>query len=89
MASATKIPSASKVEDAALTGTVRLVGDTIRVETGPSRPTVYYLVWRTRPSLPWHSEEFESRTQAHRRFFELVERGVEAYLEKRQTGRSS
>jgi hypothetical protein len=89
MASATKIPFASKVECAALTGTVRLDGDTIRVETGPRRPTVYYLVWRTRPSHPWHSEEFESRSQAHRRFFELIERGVEAYLEKRQTGHSA
>ncbi len=89
MASATKIPRASKIEDAARTGTVRLDGDTIRLETGPARPTVYYLVWRMRPSQPWQSEEFDSRTQAHRRFFVLVERGVEAYLEKRQIGRSA
>ena len=76
-----------EIRNAALTGTVRFDGDTVRVEAGPARPTVYYLVWRTRPSHPWRSEEFESRTLAHRRFFELVERGVEAYLEKRQTGR--
>jgi len=48
------------------------------------QPTaVYYLAWRIRPNHPWRSEEFESRTQAHRRYFSLLERGAEAYLERR------
>jgi hypothetical protein len=45
---------------------------------------VYYLLWRKRPAQPWHSEEFDSRSQAHQRYFTLVERGVEAYLERRR-----
>jgi hypothetical protein len=67
--------------------TVRLgvdVTDTIRFEPvqDPGIP-IYYLLWRARPSLPWHSEEVESRTAAHRRYFALLERGVEVYLERR------
>jgi len=46
-------------------------------------PTVYYIVWRSRPSHPWHSEELFNRIEAHRRYFALLERGVEAYLERR------
>ena len=45
--------------------------------------TVYYLVWRTRPSHPWQSEEFVSRIDAHKRYLALIERGTEAYLERR------
>lgn len=48
-----------------------------------TRSTVYYLVWRIRPSQPWRSEEFENRFDAHQRYFTLIERGVEAYLESR------
>ena len=33
---------------------------------------------------PWRSEEFSSRFQAHSRYFVLLERGLEAFLEKRQ-----
>ncbi len=82
MASATEIHGATEIQSAALAKTVRVDGDTVRVEGAPSRQT-YYLLWRTGPSYPWHSEEFDNRTHAHRRFFALVERGVEAYLEKR------
>lgn len=46
-------------------------------------PTVYYIVWRSRPSQPWQSEELLTRIEAHRRYFALLERGVEAYLERR------
>lgn len=72
---------------AAQTGTVR-VDDTVRAIQAAERLAAYYLVWRTRPSHPWHSEEFMSRRQAHQRFFELTERGFEAYLEKRHPERS-
>lgn len=48
------------------------------------RTTVYYLVWRTRPNHPWHSEELYSRIEAHNRYFSLIQRGIEAYLERRQ-----
>jgi hypothetical protein len=58
--------------------------DTVRFEPAqdPGLP-IYYLLWRARPSLPWHSEEVESRPAAHRRYFALLERGVEVYLERR------
>ena len=52
--------------------------------SAPRQTTVYYLVWRTRPSQPWRSEEFESRIEAHQRFFTLIEQGKEAYLERRK-----
>jgi hypothetical protein len=52
--------------------------------SAPRQTTVYYLVWRTRPSHPWHSEEFENRIEAHQRFFTLIEQGKEAYLERRR-----
>ena len=51
--------------------------------SAPRRTTVYYLVWRTRPSHPWHSEEFCNRIDAHKRYLALIERGTEAYLERR------
>jgi len=75
--------SATEIKSAAMTGTVR-VDDTVRVEGTPARAHTYYLLWRTRPSHPWQSEEFDNRNQAHHRYFELIQRGVEAYLEKRQ-----
>jgi hypothetical protein len=58
--------------------------DTVRFEPvhDPGLP-IYYLLWRARPSHPWHSEEVESRSAAHRRYFALLERGVEVYLERR------
>jgi len=49
-----------------------------------AEPTIYYLVWRLRPSRPWRSEEFDTRSAAHSRYFALLERDVEAYLERRQ-----
>lgn len=45
---------------------------------------VYSVAWRIRKSHPWRSEEFSSRFQAHSRYFGLLERGLEAYLERRQ-----
>ena len=50
------------------------------------KTTVYYLAWRARRNHPWRSEEFESRLEAHRRYLSLLERGVEAYLERRRIG---
>lgn len=49
---------------------------------------VYSVAWRIRKSHPWRSEEFSSRFQAHGRYFALVERGWEAYVEKRQPAAS-
>ena len=46
--------------------------------------TVYYLVWRTLPNHPWFSEELFNRIEAHRRYLTLIERGAEAYLERRK-----
>ncbi|MCI0360622.1 MAG: hypothetical protein L0211_19270 [Planctomycetaceae bacterium] len=75
--------SATDVKSAAMTGTVKIDGDTVRVEAAPVHTHVYYLLWRKRPSQPWHSEEFDNRNQAHHRYFALAGQGVEAYLEKR------
>jgi hypothetical protein len=75
--------SATDVKSAAMTGTVRIDGDTVRVGATPDRTHVYYLLWRTRRSHPWHSEEFDNRNQAHHRYFALIQQGAEAYLEKR------
>jgi hypothetical protein len=51
--------------------------------SAPRQTTVYYLVWRNRPNHPWHSEEHFNRSDAHRRYLSLIERGTEAYLERR------
>ena len=67
-----------------------LADDTIRLATDtwqPQPPTPqkeYYLLWRTGWSHPWRSEEIDSRNEAHARYFDLIERGYEAYLERRQ-----
>lgn len=67
-----------------------LTDDTVRIETDtwqpqPPRPQrEYYLLWRTGWSHPWRSEEIDSRNEAHARYFDLIERGYEAYLERRQ-----
>jgi hypothetical protein len=50
----------------------------------PDAPAIYYLLWRLRPSYPWHSEELVNRFDAHNKYFSLIQRGYEAYLEKRQ-----
>jgi len=52
--------------------------------SAPQQTTVYYLVWRLRPNHPWHSEELFNRIDAHNRYFTLIQRGIEAYLERRQ-----
>lgn len=59
------------------------LGDTAHASTADS-VAVYYLLWRTRSTHPWHSEQFDSRSQAHQRYFTLIERGIETYLERRQ-----
>jgi len=85
---AENMASATEILRAAMTGTVR-IEDTVRIEAIPARPQAYYLLWRMRASHPWHSEEFDNRNQAHLHYFALIQRGAEAYLEKRQrTGRS-
>lgn len=48
-----------------------------------SGPRVYYLLWRSRPSHPWKSEEHFNRIDAHNKYFALIQRGYEAYLERR------
>jgi hypothetical protein len=48
------------------------------------QPPTYYLVWRSRPQRPWQSEELLNRFDAHRKYLALIERGCEAYLEKRE-----
>lgn len=54
----------------------------------PRQTTVYYLVWRTRPNHPWQSEEFSNRIDAHKRYLRLIERGTEAYLQRRKPAES-
>jgi hypothetical protein len=44
----------------------------------------YCLFWRSRPGHPWRSLRFASRASAYRRYFFLIERGIEAYLERRR-----
>jgi hypothetical protein len=62
----------------------------LRLPAAPAaEPTIYYLLWRSRPSHPWHSEEFCNRIEAHKRYFALLERGLEAYLERRSRGELS
>lgn len=50
----------------------------------PSAALIYYLLWRPRATRPWQSEELYNRFEAHNKYFALIERGCEAYLEKRQ-----
>ena len=52
-------------------------------ESSSSSP-IYYLLWRPRSNHPWHSEELFNRFDAHDKYFSLIQRGFEAYLEKRQ-----
>jgi hypothetical protein len=49
----------------------------------PSGPRVYYLLWRSRKGHPWQSEEHFNRIDAHNKYFSLIQRGYEAYLERR------
>jgi len=44
---------------------------------------VYYLLWRPRPNQAWHSEELLSRIDAHNKYFSLMQRGYEVYLQLR------
>ena len=57
---------------------------TIAAAAKGAAPANYYLLWRSRPSHPWHSEELFTRIDAHNKYFALLQRGYEAYLEKRQ-----
>jgi hypothetical protein len=45
---------------------------------------IYYVLWRSCPNQPWRSEELLHRFEAHNKYFSLIQRGYEAYLEKRQ-----
>jgi hypothetical protein len=54
-----------------------------RVAALESQTPVYYIAWRIRQNHPWRSEEFTRRTLAYCRYFALLDRGVEAYLETR------
>lgn len=64
--------------------TVLDYGRAERLRRGQASQSVYYLVWRLRPNHPWSSEEFETRMGAYDRYFALMQRGVEAYLSRRQ-----
>ena len=55
-----------------------------RRRASAERQAIYYLVWRSRANHPWHSEEYFTRIEAHKRYFTLLDRGSEAYLECRR-----
>jgi hypothetical protein len=42
---------------------------------------VFVLYWRFRPAHPWTIEEYSQRSKAYGRFFNLLERGIEARFE--------
>jgi hypothetical protein len=48
-------------------------------ESCPAAPFLLY--WRFRPTHPWNLEQFSERPKAHNRFFNLLERGIEARFE--------
>ena len=50
-----------------------------RRQTSPQ--AAFLLYWRFRPNHPWNLEEFSDRSKAHNRFFNLLERGIEARFE--------
>ena len=52
--------------------------------TAGAAAIIYYVLWRTRPTHPWHSEELFNRIDAHNKYFSLLQRGYEAYVEKRK-----
>jgi hypothetical protein len=53
------------------------------VAAGRAMSPTYYVAWRIRKHHPWRSEGFDSRFEAHSRYFALLERG-ETHWEKRQ-----
>jgi hypothetical protein len=58
-----------------------------RAAASAAEVTVYLLLWRPRAGQAWRSEEFDNRTQAHQRYFSLIERGAQAFLERRRACR--
>jgi hypothetical protein len=50
-----------------------------QTESCPAAPFLLY--WRFRPTHPWNLEQFSERPKAHNRFFNLLERGIEARFE--------
>ena len=60
----------------------------VRMGSGEGKPgnagSIYYVLWRSRPNHPWRSEELFNRFEAHNKYFALIQRGYEAYMEKRQ-----
>lgn len=68
-----------------MASTMSLIGEqTITEGRLRGDATRYSLFWRARPNHPWHSHEFDSRERAYHRYFALIERGVEAYLQRRR-----
>lgn len=51
-----------------------------------SVPAPFVLYWRFRPNHPWTIERFRERPKAHNRFFNLLERGIEARFEAAADG---
>jgi hypothetical protein len=47
--------------------------------TGPHHPPMT-VCWRFRSSHPWTIEEFFGRDEAYKRYFYLVDRGVEVQI---------
>ncbi|MEQ8788509.1 MAG: hypothetical protein RIC55_19520 [Pirellulaceae bacterium] len=58
-----------------------LVENFLEDHTESSPPTPFLLYWRFRPTHPWNLERFSERPKAHNRFFNLLERGIEARFE--------
>lgn len=50
-----------------------------RRQSSFSGPFVLY--WRFRPTHPWNLERYSERSKAYNRFFNLLERGIEARFE--------
>lgn len=51
------------------------------VESFTATAPSFVLYWRFRPAHPWTMEQFQDRSQAYRRFFHLMERGIETRFE--------
>src|SRR5262245_1823408 len=46
--------------------------------SGAIAPIIYYVLWRSHATRPWHSEELFTRIDAHNKYSALIQRGYEA-----------
>jgi len=58
-----------------------LAGDLAHQQTESGCAAPFLLYWRFRPNHPWNLEQFSERPKAYNRFFNLLERGIEARFE--------